>query len=181
MPDDRTSLSLNTSLAISTRVLRFKASWRARIPSPLAEHPVFVLWLNQVTRWFCGEPPQTPRADSGHEPLPCTGSCPRLRLAFHATMRPALDPNGHRVLHSSDAPQGIDLLRSLFTCTNANQAATCTYNTRPRVSPHHIVNHSSQLGATIHRHWDTPILNLPLMSALTTHICNQFKEKRKRK
>jgi hypothetical protein len=56
-----------------------------------------VLWLNQVTRWFCGEPPQTPRVDSGREPLPCTVSCPRLRLAFLATMRPALDPAGHRV------------------------------------------------------------------------------------
>jgi hypothetical protein len=46
-------------------------------------------------RWFYGEPPQTPRADSGREPLPCTGSCPRLRLSFLATMRPALDPAGH--------------------------------------------------------------------------------------
>jgi hypothetical protein len=45
----------------------------------------------------CGEPPQTPRADSGHEPLPYTSSCPRLRLAFLATMRPPLDPTGHLV------------------------------------------------------------------------------------
>jgi hypothetical protein len=29
-------------------------------------------------------------------------------------------------LNSSDAPQGIDLSRLLFTCTNANHAATCT-------------------------------------------------------
>jgi hypothetical protein len=76
MPDDRTSLSLNASLAISTRVLRFEASRRARIPSPPAEPPILVLWLNQVTRRFCGEPLQTPREDSGREPLPCTGSCP---------------------------------------------------------------------------------------------------------
>jgi hypothetical protein len=54
-------------------------------------------------------------------------------------------------LYSSEAPQGIDLSRSLFTCTNANQATTCTCNTRPRVSPHHVVNHSSQPGATIHQ------------------------------
>jgi hypothetical protein len=59
-------------------------------------------------------------------------------------------------------PEGIDLSRPLFTCTNANQAATCTRNTRPRVSPHHVVNHSSQLGATIHRSSDAPVLNLPL-------------------
>jgi hypothetical protein len=51
-----------------------EASRRARIPSPPAESLVLVLWLNQVTRRFSGEPPQTPRADSGREPLPCTGS-----------------------------------------------------------------------------------------------------------
>jgi hypothetical protein len=62
-------------------------------------------------------------------------------------------------LHSSEAPHGIDLSRPLFTCTNANQAATCTCNTRPRVSPHHVVNHSSQPGATIHWSLDAPVLN----------------------
>jgi hypothetical protein len=97
MPGDRTSLNLDASLAIPTRVLRFEASRHARIPSLPAEPPVLVLWLNQVTQRFCGEPPQTPRADSGCEPLPCTVSCSRLRLAFLATMRPALDPVGHRV------------------------------------------------------------------------------------
>jgi hypothetical protein len=53
-----------------------EASRRARIPS-LPDGPlVLVLWINQVTRWFYGEPPQTPRADFDREPLPCTGSCP---------------------------------------------------------------------------------------------------------
>jgi hypothetical protein len=61
-------------------------------------------------------------------------------------------------LHSTEAPQGIDLSRPLFTCTNANQAATCTCNARPRVSPHHVVNHSSQPRATIHRSSDAPVL-----------------------
>jgi hypothetical protein len=42
------------------------------------------------------EPPQTPRADSGCEPLPFTGSCPLLRLAFLSTMLLALGPTGHR-------------------------------------------------------------------------------------
>jgi hypothetical protein len=51
--------------------------------------------------------------------------------------------------------------RLLFTCTNANQATTCICNTRPRVSPHHVVNHSTQLGATIHRSSDAPVLNSP--------------------
>jgi hypothetical protein len=62
-------------------------------------------------------------------------------------------------LHSSEAPQGIDLSHPLFTCTNANQAATCTCNTWPRVSPHYVVNHSSQPGAIIHRSSDAPVLN----------------------
>jgi hypothetical protein len=43
-----------------------------------------------------GEPPQTPCAECGREPLPCTGSSPRLRLAFLATMWPAHDPTGHQ-------------------------------------------------------------------------------------
>jgi hypothetical protein len=97
MPGDHTSLSLNARLMIPTRVLLFEASRRTRIPSPPVEPPVLVLWLNQVTRLFFGETPQTPRVDSGREPLPCTGSCPQLHLAFLSTMRSALDPAGHRV------------------------------------------------------------------------------------
>jgi hypothetical protein len=128
------------------------------------------MWLNQVTLRFSGEPPQTPRADSGREPLPCIGSGRRLHLAFLATMRPALDPRwppgpssqAYLSLHSSEALQGIDLSRPLFTCTNATQAATCTYNTRPRVSLHHVFSHSSQPGATIHRSSDASVFNLPL-------------------
>jgi hypothetical protein len=51
-----------------------EASRCAQIPSPPAKPPVLVLWLNQVTRRFCGEPPQTLCADSGHEPVPYTGN-----------------------------------------------------------------------------------------------------------
>jgi hypothetical protein len=64
MLGDRTSLSLDASLVTQTRVLRFEASRRARIPSLPVEPPVFVLWLNQVTRRFYGEPPQTQRTDT---------------------------------------------------------------------------------------------------------------------
>jgi hypothetical protein len=148
---------------LPTQVLRsrhasagIEASRRARVPSWPAKPPVLVLWLKQVTRRFSGELRQTPRADSGRELLPCTGSCRRLRLDFLATMRLALDPRWpqgpssqtYLSLHSSEVPQGIDDSHPLFTYTNANQATTCTCNTRPRVSPHHIVNHSSQPGAT---------------------------------
>jgi hypothetical protein len=65
-----------------------------------------------------------------------------------------------------EAPQGIDLSRLLFTCTNANQVATCTCNIRPRVSPHHIVNHSSQPGATIHWSLDALVLSVSLDKSL---------------
>jgi hypothetical protein len=97
MPGDCPSCSLNEILAIPTRVLLFEASRRAQIPFLPAEPPVLVLWLNQVTWPFCGEPLRTPRADFGCEPLPCTGSDRWLRLAFLVTMRLALDPAGHRV------------------------------------------------------------------------------------
>jgi hypothetical protein len=66
-----------------------EASRRAWIPSLPVEPPVLVLWLNQENRRFCGEPPQTPCAHCGHKPVPCIGSCPRLRLTFLATMRSA--------------------------------------------------------------------------------------------
>jgi hypothetical protein len=43
MPDDRTSLSLDASLAIPMRVLSFEAYRLPRVPSPPAEPPVLVL------------------------------------------------------------------------------------------------------------------------------------------
>jgi hypothetical protein len=99
-----------------------------------------------------------------HQLLSTTLSC---FSCYHATRYwprwpPGLSSQAYLSLHSSEAPQGIDLSRPLFTCTNANHAATCTYNTRPRGSPHHVVNHSSQLGATIHQSSDAPVLMLTL-------------------
>jgi hypothetical protein len=99
------------------------------------------LWSNRGTQQFSGEPLKTPHASFGlitpsiepakpftfgsrtvypvlpHSmtwPLPCTGSYLRLRLAFLATMWPALDsvrPLGpssraYLSLHSSEVPQG---------------------------------------------------------------------------
>jgi hypothetical protein len=43
MPGDRPSRSLDASLEIPMRVIRFEASQRARIPFPPAEPPVLVL------------------------------------------------------------------------------------------------------------------------------------------
>jgi hypothetical protein len=92
-----------------------------------------------------------------------TSSCFSCHHAARTWPRwpPGPSSQAYLSLHSLEAPQGIDLSRPLFTCTNANQAATCTRNTRPRVSPHHVVNHSSQPGATIHRSSDAPVLNIP--------------------
>jgi hypothetical protein len=76
MPGDRTSRSLDASLAIPTRVLRLKAfgalrpqtgqtgspNWSGRFwPNSHARSSASALWLSWVTRWFSGEPSQTPR------------------------------------------------------------------------------------------------------------------------
>jgi hypothetical protein len=68
--------SLDASLAILMRVLRFEASqrqrpgWsdrppgrldRPRWPHLLVESSASVLWINRVTQWFSGEPLQTSR------------------------------------------------------------------------------------------------------------------------
>jgi hypothetical protein len=82
-------------------------------PHLLIESSASVLWLNQVTQWFSGEPLQTPRTrcilrqsplmtrlprspgDLGFEAQP--RNRPRLRPAILATMKPALDSIGHQV------------------------------------------------------------------------------------
>jgi hypothetical protein len=56
---------------------------------------------------------------------------------------------------------GNDRSRLFSTCTNTSQAATCTCNTWPRISPHNVVNHSSHKEVTIHRSlnhtWSSPL------------------------
>jgi hypothetical protein len=46
---------------------------------------------------------------------------------------------------------GDDLSRLFFTCTNTSQATTFTCNTKPRINPHNVANHSSHQEVTIHR------------------------------
>jgi hypothetical protein len=64
------------------------------------------------------------------------------------------------VLSTPRGLTGDDLSRLFFTCTNTSQAATCTCNTYPRISPHNVVNHSSHKEATIDRSsnhtWSSP-------------------------
>jgi hypothetical protein len=74
---------------------------------------------------------------------------------------------------------GDDLSRLFFTCTNTSQAATCTCNTEPRISPRNIVSHSSHKEATIHRSSNHTWSSIsPLMSALTTPTYSNMREKK---
>jgi hypothetical protein len=136
------------------------------------------LWLNRVTQWFSGEPLQTPRTRCNlrQSPLmtllpPSPGSTLVLRLyqeTVHDFILLFMPPCGShltplatgslkRSLLVFSTPGGLtgnNLSRLFFTWTNTSQAATCTCNTQPRISPHNVVNHSSQKEATIHRSWN---------------------------
>ena len=79
-------------------------------------------------------------------------------------------------LNQRTTPQGSDLSHLLFTCTNANQAATYTCNTKPRVSPHNVVNHSSLRSDHPSVFGRSGSSISPLMSALTTHIVTKIKK-----
>jgi hypothetical protein len=78
-----------------------QASRRAKIPSPPTEPSVLVLWLNQVTRRFCGEPPQTSCAGSGREPLPYTAPVHDFVLLFLPPCDSHLTPLATRSLEPS--------------------------------------------------------------------------------
>jgi hypothetical protein len=71
MPDDRNLLSLDASLAIPTRVIRFDDSGlRRHTPvrpvrccyTSVFGSSVLALWINQGTQWFSGEPLETPNS-----------------------------------------------------------------------------------------------------------------------
>jgi hypothetical protein len=115
-----------------------RASGLGVVPQP--NNPT-VLW------WTAANPAcrLRSRAATLHWLLSTTSSC--FSCHHVARTRPHWPPSpssqAYLALRSSKAPQGIELSRSLDTYTNTNQAATCTCNTQPKVSPHHIVNHSS--------------------------------------
>jgi hypothetical protein len=107
MPGDRNPLSLDASLAILTRVLRFEDSGlRCRTPvrpvilagqtgthrSDRSDPPVrpvwhccsnvfgssvLALWINQRTQWFSGEPPETSRTRCSLRQSPLMTRLPR--------------------------------------------------------------------------------------------------------
>jgi hypothetical protein len=98
---------------------------------------------------------------------------PDFVLLFLPPWEPHLIPFGHR-LHRAEltclsTPQRPHRLRPFAPTLHLHQrksSRTCTYNTRSRVSPHHVVNHSSHHGATIHWSSDAPVLNCPLILIL---------------
>jgi hypothetical protein len=74
---------------------------------------------------------------------PCS---PHLTPLATGSLKPSL-----LVFSTPGGLTSYELLGLFFTCTNTSQAATCTCNTWPRVSPHNVVNHSSYLEVTTHR------------------------------
>jgi hypothetical protein len=114
---------------------------------------VLVLWINQGTQWFSGEPLETPPTRCSLRQSPLMTRLPRspgttlvLRLnqetvhdfilLFMPPCGPHLTPLATGSLERSplvfSTPGGLtgdDLSRLFFTCTNTGQAATCTCNT----------------------------------------------------
>jgi hypothetical protein len=223
MPGDRNLLSLDTSLAIPTHVLRFEDSrlhrrtpvrpvvltgqthWSDRSGTAAAPSSVLALWINQGTQWFSGEPPETPRTRCNLRQSALMTRLPRspgstlvLRLnqeTFHDFIWLFMPPCGPRltplatgslersrlVFSTPGGLTGDDLSRLFFTCTNTSQAATCTWNTLPRISPHNVVNHSSHKEATNHRSSNHTLSSFsPLMSSLTTPTQSNKREKKEK-
>jgi hypothetical protein len=139
---------------------------------------------------FFGEPLETPRTRCRLRQLPLMTRLPRspgstlvLRLnqeTVHDFILSFLPPCGPHLIPLTTGSHelsllvfstlggltGDDLSHLFFTCTNASQAATCTCNTWPRISPHNVVNHSSHQEATIHRSSNHTWSSMsPLMSA----------------
>jgi hypothetical protein len=109
--------------------------------------------INQGTKWFSGEPLETPRARCSLRQSPLMTRLPHspgstlvLRLnqetahdfilLFMPPCGPHLTPLSTGSLEPSllvfSTPGGLtgdDLSRLFFTCTNTSQAATCTCNT----------------------------------------------------
>jgi hypothetical protein len=159
MPGDRTSRSLDTSLATPTRVLHLEASgalrpqtgqtgspnWLGRFRSDShARYSASALWFSRVTRWFSGEPPQTPQTWCSLHQSPLMTWLPRspdstlvlwlnqetvldFILPFLPPCGPHLNPLAIGSLELSllvfSIPGGLtdnDLSRLFFTCTNTS-------------------------------------------------------------
>jgi hypothetical protein len=158
MPGDRTSRSLDASLGIPMRVIRLEASGTLRPqtgqtgslnrlgqfwPDSHARSSASALWLNRVTQWFSGEPPQTLRIWCIIHQSPLMTWLPRspgstlvlwlnqetvhdFILSFVPPCGPHLTPLATRSLEPSLLVFSTPVV---FNCTNMSQATTCTCNT----------------------------------------------------
>jgi hypothetical protein len=145
-----------------------------------------VLWLNQVTRQFSSRKPhvQTPVVSRYPAPAPVDD----FVLLFSPPCDPHLTPlaTGSLELGLLVSPLlgGPTRHRPYAPTLHLHQRKSSRnlhLQYSPRVSPHHVVNHSPQPRATIHRSSDAPVHNLPLDECIdNTHTSSQFGEKRKR-
>ena len=135
-------------------------------PKP-RNRPLMVLRINHQTPRVAIRPPRQASSHKSfsfaawtdYSSLPCTLTWSprllrlhfsRLRLALLAPCELYLIPLSTGSIEPSllfspllGGHSGKELSRLFFTCNNANQAASYTCSTRPRVSPHNVVNHSS--------------------------------------
>jgi hypothetical protein len=144
MPSKRKLLSLDASLAIPTRLLRFEASRhqqpgrldrpggltaplgrlnRPGWPHLLVKSSASVLWINRVTQWFSGEPLQTPRTRCSLRQSPLMIRLPhssgsRLDLGFDAQPRnrPRLRPTVLATMRPALDSAGHRVPRTKPTC-----------------------------------------------------------------
>jgi hypothetical protein len=168
MPRDRTSRCLDASLAIPTRVLLLEAFGALRPQTSQTSSPnrssrfcpyshawssASALWLSRVTRWFSGEPPQTPQTWCSLRRSPLMTWLPQSSdstlvlwlnqetiLDSILSFLPPCDPYLTLLATGSLEPSllvfstpgrltGNNLSRLFFTCTNTSQATICTCNT----------------------------------------------------
>jgi hypothetical protein len=183
MPSAANLLSLDASLAIPTCVLCFEVSGlHRRTPvrsvlltgqtgtrrSDRSDPPVkpvwscctsvfgssvLALWINQGTKWFSCEPPETPRTRCSLLQSPLMTRLPRspgstlilklnqetihdFILSFLPPCGPHLTPlatgsleSGLLIFSTHGGLTGNDLSRLFFTYTNTSQASTCTCDT----------------------------------------------------
>jgi hypothetical protein len=109
-PTTANLLSLDASLTIPTRFLCFKVSRLHRRTSvrPVLLHlrySVLVLWINQGTLWFSGEPPESSRTRCSLRQSPLMNRLPR-------------SPGSTLVLRLNHEPSRTSSYRSCHaTCT----------------------------------------------------------------
>jgi hypothetical protein len=166
-----------------------EASRRAQIPSPPAEPPDLVLWLDEVTRRFCGEPPQTLHADPVVSRYPAPAPFHDLVLHFLPPCDPHLISFGHRVHRAEPTCHSTPWRPRKAKTFRARSSPAPTQN-KPQPTPAilgqesvrttlSITHHTRERSSTGPRALQSSIS--PFISALTTHIITNFQRNEKKK